>query len=346
MGERTAGRLLRLATGGVFIWTLCESARFLYLGVLFSQPREAPWLAAGTVICLPLQLVLVRGAIRGARPRHWWWLLASLTLLIAVTLPFGAGINMVLAFWASSGIVLLYFRPWWSFVLFLGLIATVVALILLGLGSWAGALLSPSGSETRLQVATFSAMDVTWGGVALAVLVWLVRTIRELEGARQLLAARAVIAERRRIDDEVNQTVGIALEGIIATGEQAVGLVQARDRDAAAQELRKLTGRSRAALAEARRMLTGYRQVSAEAELRAVITLLEAGGIRAHLTLSGTELPAKLPDQFRARLRALVADALSDQDVTGALVLMITDPSGRLAAELRQPNPVARERAS
>jgi len=334
MGEEKAGRLLRLATAGAIAWNLCEVGRFLYLGLSQSPPRDAVWQAVATAMYLPLQLVLVLGAIRGARPRHSWWLLAGVALAIGLTLPFG-GVGMVLVLWVPAGLALLYFRPPWSFALFAVVVGAAVAAVLL-----------TSGLSAPSEFAVFDTMDVTWGGVALAVLVWLVRGIRELDGARQLLAARAVIAERRCIDDEVDRAVGAALVRIIASGEKAAGLVGAGDSDGAQRELRALTARSRAALADARGMLTGYRQVSAEAELRAVVTLLAAGGVKAHLALPGTGLPAELPDSFRARLRALVADALSDQDAMGERVLTITAAGGRLDADLRAPDPVAKGGAS
>ncbi len=332
MGEDKAGRLLRLATIGVIAWVLAETGRFLYLSLSLSPLHVAVWQAVATVVYLPLQFVLVLGAMRGARPRHSWWLLAGVALAIGLTLPFG-GDYVALVLWGPAGLVLLYFRPPWSFV---GFLAVVLATITAVLHTWG------PGNPARFHVAVFDTMDVTWGGVALAVLVWLVRVIGELDGARQLLAARAVIAERRRIDDEVDRTVGAALARIIASGEKAAALVQARDRDAAAREMRVLTARSRAALADARGMLTGYRQVSAEAELRAVVTLLAAGGVRAHLALPAGGLPAELPDPFRARLRTLVADALSGQGSMGERALTITAADGRLAAEFSQPDPVAR----
>jgi hypothetical protein len=66
-------------------------------------------------------------------------------------------------------------------------------------------------------------VDILWSGIALAVLVWLARIVRELQAARQELAARALVVERQRIDDELARTLGTALERIIAGAAAATG---------------------------------------------------------------------------------------------------------------------------
>src|SRR5579872_4875891 len=114
--EEKTGRLVQLATAGVIAWDLAEIGRFFYIALLESPLHTIPWLAGALVIYLPLQLVLVRGAIRGERPRGSWWLLAGVALTLAVALPFG-GLFMVLALWVPAALALLYFKPPWSLVL-------------------------------------------------------------------------------------------------------------------------------------------------------------------------------------------------------------------------------------
>ena len=335
MVEEKTGRLVQLATAGVIAWDLAEIGRFFYIALLESPLHTIPWLAGALVIYLPLQLVLVRGAIRGERPRGSWWLLAGVALTLAVALPFG-GLFMVLALWVPAALALLYFKPPWSLVL-LAVVAAIAFIAALSgsLRSWEAIVTGPL-TPTKLQVAAFDTMDVVWGGVAFAVLAWLVRTVTELNDARQQLAARAVVAERRRIDDEVDRTVGAALEHIIAAGEQAVELAGVRDRAAAERELVRLTGLSRATLADSRGLLTGYRQTSAEAELRAAITLLTAGGVQVNLELPDAGLPSELPDGLRAKLRALIADALRDQCAASECTLTVAAADGTLDVSFRR----------
>jgi signal transduction histidine kinase len=334
--EKRAGWLLRFTTAGVIGWDLVEVARLLYLSWLQSPQREFAWQATATIIYLPLQIILVRAAIRGQRPWLGWWLLGAVALAIGVTLPFG-GVNNVLVLWVPAALGLLYIRPPWSFAVFLGVVAVGVLVVTFVNLSTTGAVLDQGFDPVRLRYVVIDTMILGWGAIAFAVLVWLARTITALATARRRLAARAVVAERRRIDDEVDRAIGSALEHIIVRGEAAAARVLAGDHLAAASELRMLTEQSREALAEARGLLGGYRRVSAEAELRAAITLLAAGGIRADLETPAAGLPAELPPEVRTRLRTLVAEALR-ADVHGdrsLRVLAITVSEDRLTAELR-----------
>jgi signal transduction histidine kinase len=156
-------------------------------------------------------------------------------------------------------------------------------------------------------------------------------------------ANMAVIIERQRIDDEVASTLGAALGRIVAHGELAQALAESTP-DRSAGELEALTARSRDTLAQARAMLSGYREVSAEAELRAAVTLLSAAGIRASLALDSPErLPAELPETARTALRETVAHALEDRGlrecvltaatVDGELVIGLNRPTDRACRE-------------
>jgi two-component system sensor histidine kinase DesK len=156
-------------------------------------------------------------------------------------------------------------------------------------------------------------VDLAWAGVALAVLVWLTRTVRELEAARRELAAKAVLIERQRIDDEVAGTLGAALQRIAVTAEQAQALAES-DPGRCAGELETLTAQSREALTRTRALLSGYRNVSAEAELRAALTLLSAAGISARLSIDDPDgLPEDLSPTARHALEQTVARALLDR---------------------------------
>jgi len=331
MGEENASRLIRFAAGGVVLWTAGQMARMLYLGVLEGAPGTRVWIITATAIYLPLQVVLVLRAVRNVRPRSSWWLLAGVALAIVGSLPLG-GVVWIPVMSVLAGLLLIYFRPPWSLLLFLAAVALSIVMVLFGPHNGYGG--------RTYEYVSFDTVDVVWGGVAMAVLVWLVRGIRELEVARQHLAARAVVVERRRIDDEVDRTVGAALARIIASGEAAAGLVR-DDPDAAARELSQLTAKSRRALAEARGVLTGYREVSLEAELRAAATLLAAAGIAADVELPGAGLPPELPEPLRARLRTLVAQALGDHVVTECVLTITWTGDGGLDIELVSRSPLA-----
>jgi two-component system sensor histidine kinase DesK len=93
-----------------------------------------------------------------------------------------------------------------------------------------------------------------------------------------------VVRERLRIDGELRQTVGAALEAIALQGERA-GSLALRNRSAAEQVLRALVDAARKTLSDARRMVTRYQEPSLRAELETVATLLAAAGIQSRMVL-------------------------------------------------------------
>src|SRR3989442_6500198 len=87
----------------------------------------------------------------------------------------------------------------------------------------------------------------------------------------------------------MRETLGAGLEEIATCGEHAGELVTS-DPAASAQELHGLVGSARRTLAEARRMVTRYRQVSLRTELETAATLLSAARVDAPPDLSVGEV--------------------------------------------------------
>jgi signal transduction histidine kinase len=285
-------------------------------------------------VALSADIALIVAAIRNIRPRRSGWLLAAVTVPLVAVAPL-AGYDWALLLTMPATLALIYFRPPLNIAL-LVLVAGFVAVSVALLSAHPAASSPILSSLDKVQYGALDVIDVLWAGVALAVLVWLTRTARELDAARRELAAKAVIIERQRIDDEVAGTLGTALEWIAARGELAQSLAGSAT-DLSAVELHALTARSRSTLAQARAMLSGYRDVSAEAELHAAVTLLAAAGIRADLSLDCREkLPAELPEAARGALRETVARALADDDLRECLLTAAT-VDGALVIRLDRP---------
>jgi two-component system, NarL family, sensor histidine kinase DesK len=174
---------------------------------------------------------------------------------------------------------------------------------------------------------------VIWQGASLFVLVWLLGATRRLQAARLALAEEAVAQERLRLDGELHRTLGAALETIVATGQQAAGLVR-RDPAAAASALETLVERSRATLAEARRVVTSYQEVSLRAELDTAATLLLAGGVQTRLVLPPGDLPEKVDTASRSALQTAVTRLLRDGSVRHCTIT-VTQREGRVRLALR-----------
>jgi signal transduction histidine kinase len=336
-GDEPLALVIRLGVAGVVLWNLAQVARLGYLA-LTDTPQTIWWQAGALALALPSDVALIVAAIRNVRPRRSGWLLAAVALPLIVVAPF-SGYDWVLMLTMPAALALIYFKPPVNIAAFaavLGLAAVSVAL--LSLHPEAS---SPIPStQDKIQYGGLDLIDVMWAGVALAVLVWLIRTVRELDAARRELAAKAVIIERQRIDDEVASTLGAALGQIVAHGELAQAQAEsAPDRSAA--ELQALTARSRDTLAQARAMLSGYRDVSAEAELRAAVTLLSAAGIRTSVSLGPPgKLSPELPETARDALRELVARALEDRGLREC-VLTAVIADGELVIGLSRPADLA-----
>ena len=309
LADERADRMVQLVTIGVVAWALLLALELLAAVLLNSWPGERN---LAVRLAFPLFIpALVALLLRGMRDTvSWssWALFAVVTVPVLTALPFSGGTFAVNAAFVGC-LLLVLVRPPWSLLWFAAVIAfaDVAAMVWFRMPGPA----SSQASYHRLETAGYDTVAIVWRGIALAMLIWLVRILRNLQAARRQLATRALVIERQRIDAEVVRTIGAALEQIASRGESAAGLATA-DLEAAAGELRAITACSRAALADARTMLTGYRSVSVEAELAAATTLLAAAGIRAKVLLPDGELPAELSAPLRAKLRAAIAAALVD----------------------------------
>jgi signal transduction histidine kinase len=155
-----------------------------------------------------------------------------------------AGLDGLGTLYILAALMLATLRPPWSLLVFaaLMLVPTPVA-----------------QAAGQPQWASYFTLGVLLAAVPLAVVVGLVRAARQLEAARSALAQQAVIRERLRIDGELRQTVGAALEEITVQGDRA-GALAGGDPPAAARELGALVGAARRTLAAARRMVTRYQR--------------------------------------------------------------------------------------
>jgi two-component system, NarL family, sensor histidine kinase DesK len=342
-GDEPVALVIRLGVAGVVLWNLGQLGRLASLA-LTDTPQTMWWQVGALALALPADMVLIVAAIRNVRPRLSGWLLAAVALPLVAVAPL-AGYDWALMLTMPAALALIYFRPpanIAAFTLVVGFSAVLIELLSTHPGASSPLLLW----QDKVQYCAFTTIDVVWAGVAIAVLVWLTRTVRELEAARRELAARAVIIERQRIDDEVASTLGIALEQIVARGELAQALAESAS-DLSAAELEALTARSRDTLAQTRAMLSGYRDVSAEAELRAAVTLLSAAGIHARLSLDDAEkLPTELPESARTALRETVARALEDRELHECALTAATTDSQLVIGLSRPAERTCREDAA
>ncbi|MEU7740192.1 hypothetical protein [Nonomuraea sp. NPDC049158] len=313
-------RVVRLAPAGA---VACSALLpLVQVGLAFSYVGNGVgtglWSIAATVVYLPLHLRHVWYAAHARRPSAGGWSLAAMAAVVLGATPL-AGNMWPRAYTALVVSFLLVLPAPWSY---LGYVAVVFAAApvahALGL-SWAAA-----------PWLTFSVLA---GSAALLLLVWLAAALTRLQAAREALAQRAVMQERRRIDDDLRHGLGSALESIAARGDRAARKVAKGEKAAAAQELTGLAEESRRTLAEARQRVRGYRRPSLRAELETAASLLTAAGIRTRLDLP-RGIPETIAPQPRSALRATVTRLLR-AEAARACTITATVLDGQVLLEVR-----------
>jgi len=315
--ERSS-RFILLATAAVVAYSVALPLLRLYtIATTPSEQGRTVYAVAAMACYLPLQVWLVLSAARGAWGRRQAWALAALAAVIIGMLPV-VGYPWVGTLYMLAALVLVSVRRPWSFLLY-GVLVAAPAPLTFAFG--------------QPQWALYFTTGMLMFTVPLAVGIWLIRGVRALQAARLALAEEAVVRERLRIDGELRETVGAGLEKIVVGGERAAGLV-AGDPPASGRELRGLVGGARRTLAEARRMVTRYREVSLRAELETAATLLSAAGLDVRLELPPGELPDTMDAGERAALRRDVARLLGET-ARASVTIAVTRVDGRARLELR-----------
>ncbi|GGL36149.1 sensor histidine kinase [Planomonospora parontospora] len=112
--------------------------------------------------------------------------------------------------------------------------------------------------------------------------LWFWEVVRAAEAGKAAQAQLAVTEERLRFARDLHDLVGHSLSAIAVKSEVAAKLAGS-DTGRAAAEMDAVRGLAREALKEIRTAVRGYRTVDFEAELRSMVAVLEAGGVRCTL---------------------------------------------------------------
>lgn len=298
---RTSGpaRWVRRCTAGALLVTALYVLSAGSDVVAFSEGWGRPDVVAvlATVVLVPLHLRHVWFAAHGLRPPAGGWTLAAVTVVVFATLP------------------LIDMNRWWLAQLHLAAVAAVVVLrrpwnvvgaaVVLAAGVALALVIGP-GPETLAIVAWL----LPWRFGATIAMIWLAVALRRLAAAQAEAENQAVVAERQRIDGELDTTLGTA---IAAVAERATRL--AEQHPPSADDIEALIERARSALADARRLARSYRRSSLDEELAATVRILTDAGITTRLRGPVGEHPRPVADGIRLTMRATVAELLAAADV-------------------------------
>ena len=167
-------------------------------------------------------------------------------------------------------------------------------------------------------------------------------TQRALRHSREEAEHLGRIAERERIARDLHDTIGHRLSLIALKSELAAGL--ARDRDPeAADEILAVNRIARESLTEIRATLSGYWELSLEAELRSLRASLREAGIRDQCRVAAMDLPPHIETALAMCLREAVTNTIRhaeantcriDVNIDGpSVVAVVADDGG--AASIR-----------
>ena len=321
------GQFIVLATAGVVAYSVALPIIRLYS--ILADPIDlglANYAIPAFVCYLPIMIWVVLAAARDEHPRGRRLALAAMAVVIFSVMPV-VGVGWVGMLYGTAALALLTFRQPWSLILFALLVVAPAPLtIALGHG----------------EFALYFTVGMLLTSVPLAVGIWLIRTARQLQAARLGLAQQAIARERLRIDGQLRTTVGAALEAITSDGEEARSLA-ATNPAASARVLSDVAGFSRRTLAEVRRMLTQYREVSLRAELDTAATLLSAAGIRTRLELPPGPMPTTADDRDRTQLQHDIAHLLATSAPISVVITVSRQGDAvRLGLKV-EPDPTATE---
>lgn len=223
------------------------------------------------------------------------WMVGLVVLGVAMLLLLGGpGIACVVYIAVAAVLVL---PTAWGF-------AWVAAI---GLGTLVLGSLTDWGSLGGLAFAVFAAGVAVWGLKQL-----MIRNV-ELVRAHERNAELAVETERTRFARDLHDILGHSLTVITVKAELANRLLEAGDeasRTRARAEVADLERLSRDALADVRRAVGGYRELSLSGELVRARDALASAEIRAELPGSTDEVPGTLQELFAWTIREGVTNVI------------------------------------
>ncbi|MDQ2851706.1 MAG: sensor histidine kinase [Actinomycetota bacterium] len=138
---------------------------------------------------------------------------------------------------------------------------------------------------------------------------------RQLEASRRENARLAVDEERNRMARDLHDILGHSLTVITVKAELAGKLIDV-DPMRAHAEIADLERLSRDALADVRRAVTGFREVTLSGELARAREGLRAAGIRAELPTATDEVPSDLREVFAWTVREGVTNVIRHSEAS------------------------------
>ncbi|MFJ8210164.1 sensor histidine kinase [Streptomyces sp. NPDC096033] len=150
---------------------------------------------------------------------------------------------------------------------------------------------------------------------------WLLRTVYELDHARELQARLAVAEERLRFGRDLHDVMGRNLAVIALKSELAVQLAR-RERPEAVDQMIEVQRIARESQREVRDVVRGYREADLAVELEGARGVLSAAGMdcRVEFATAAGQLPAEVQSALGWVVREATTNVLRHGDARSCLI--------------------------
>lgn len=163
--------------------------------------------------------------------------------------------------------------------------------------------------------------------------VWLLRTVWELDAARELQSQLAVAEERLRFGRDLHDVMGRNLAVIALKSELAVQLAR-RGRPEAVEQMIEVQRLAQESQREVRDVVRGYRGADLAVELSGALSVLRAAGVRARSEEEGEgTLPAEVQTALGWVIREATTNVLRHSDARLCTIRLSRGGSAVLTVE-------------
>jgi two-component system, NarL family, sensor histidine kinase DesK len=209
-----------------------------------------------------------------------------------------------------AGGLLLLLRP----ALSIPLAAAVVA----SMGAYAWHVFGDFATVLYTIVAT------TLTGLVVYGLTRLYQLVEQVHAAQDTLAQLAVAEERARFSRDVHDLLGLSLSAIMLKTE-LVGKLVDEQPERARTELDEVMQITRKALAEARQVATGYRELTLAEECDSAVSVLTTANVEVTLVREDGTIPRPIRATLATVLRECVTNVLRHSDATWCTITLSND---------------------
>lgn len=170
----------------------------------------------------------------------------------------------------------------------------------------------------------YTIVATTLTGVVIYGLTRLYQLVEQVHAAQDTFAQLAVAEERARFSRDVHDLLGLSLSAIMLKTE-LVGKLVDEQPERARTELDEVMTITRKALAEARQLATGYRELTLAEECNSAVSVLTTASVEVTLIREDRTIPRPVRATLATVLRECVTNVLRHSNATWCTITLSND---------------------